>query len=178
MRDNSDLLRAFRATRNQLQETDYFAKKKAPKKKTSPKKGTYSDKISFDEKYATLDKWVDKFKSKDLIQFFITKAEEAGYKYVVANYAKECGMYKTFLTKYTPREICLMIEFVFSSNQNYLDKSTFTTSLLVSGWCNTIYHDALLWADDKYKPKAKKPSREWTKEVDEETAKIGEWEDD
>lgn len=182
MKDNSDLMRAFRETRKQVQSVAESSPKPRQKSKRSTdiKKPSKDFGEYFQSKYANLEAWIDKFNAKDLVYFFIEKAKEAGVKYVVPNMAKECGMFKNFLKKYSSREICLMIEFVFNSNQNYLDKSTFSPSLLMSRWCNTIYHDSLLWVDDKYVPDTNraKSTREWGKEVTDEKASIGEWEDE
>lgn len=71
-----------------------------------------------------------------------------------------------------------MIEFLFNSNQNYLDKTSLQPTVLISSWCNTIYRDSLLWVDDKYSPKTSKPKREkreWDRETETDNAKIGEW---
>lgn len=182
MRNNADLLKAFRETRKQVQSLSDTLKPVGVHSKSNNGSKDYGE--YFQSKYANLETWIDKFNAKDLVYFFIEKAKEAGVKYVVPNMAKECGIFKNFLKKYSSREICLMIEFVFNSNQNYLDKSTFSPSLLVSGWCNTIYHDSLLWVDDKFVPtdkrnsKPTKTSREWNKEVTVEKASIGAWEDE
>ena len=175
MRTNSDLMRAFRETRKQVQGSYGNTVRKVSKRKSSTPKTT-KNKVSFSEKYADLENWIDKFTASDLVFFFVEKAKEAGVKYVVPNMAKECGMFKNFLKKYTSKEICLMIEFVFNSNQDYLDKSTFSPSLLVSAWCNTIYRDSMLWVDDKYRPK--NSNREWSGEATDNKASIGEWDNE
>ena len=72
-----------------------------------------------------------------------------------------------------------MIEFVFNSNQNYLRKYNLCPGLVFSGWCNTVYADALLWAEDKYSPEIPKAQvsdcrkREWNGEKDKII--IGKW---
>ena len=64
-----------------------------------------------------------------------------------------------------------MIEFLYESDQDYLDKNRLSPNLLASQWVNTIYADMQLWVDDKYVPKSvqaiKKKSikqREWNRE--------------
>ena len=85
-------------------------------------------------------------------------------------------MKKALDNGYTAREICLMIEFIFSKEQNYLEKGKVQPTILVSKYCNTIYNDSLLWANDEYTPSAPKHqyTREWN-ESSEDNIKIGEW---
>lgn len=135
------------------------------------------------EKYNHLESTVDNFKTQDLMYFFREKARESGVKYVIANMKRDMGIFKKLQSNYTPREICLMIEFIFCSNQNYLDITITQPTVLSSSWCNTIYRDSLLWADDMYEPTERKitkkeqlKKREWQREVTGESAKIGEWE--
>ena len=75
-----------------------------------------------------------------------------------------------------------MIEFIFCSNQNYLDITITQPTVLSSSWCNTIYRDSILWANDEYEPtervvtkKERIKKREWQREVTGEKANIGEW---
>ena len=73
-----------------------------------------------------------------------------------------------------------MIEFIFCSNQNYLDISITQPTVLASTWCNTIYRDSIAWANDEYdpndRPVSKKPVREWKGDTSTDKAKVGEWE--
>lgn len=52
-----------------------------------------------------------------------------------------------------------MIEFLFLSDQNYLDKNRLGIGVLSSGWVNTIYKDMLLWVDDKYVPRKQQDTK-------------------
>lgn len=184
MRDrnkSADLLKAFRQTRNQVEKAYVQREETKPKKPfsrgaTAPKAKT----LSFEDKYNNLEATIDTFTAVDLTYFFQKKSNEAGIKYVIANHARDGAVFKKLLKSYSSREICLMIEFLFNSNQNYLDKTSLQPTILISSWCNTIYRDSLLWVDDEYSPrppKAKsKPKREWERENETDSAKIGEWE--
>lgn len=196
MRDrqkSSDLLKAFRESRQQVQRpvdnsVDSVDKSHRNRKSTftrgyeaRPKKSDpYS---SFLDKYHHLSSTIDKFKTQDLMYFFREKAKESGVKYVIANTKRDMAIFKKLQENYTPREICLMIEFIFCSPQNYLDITSTQPTVLASSWCNTIYRDSLLWAEDAYEPVERKVTkkeqikkREWQREVTDEKTSIGEWE--
>lgn len=197
MRDrqkSNDLLKAFRESRQQIQKpvensvdnVNNFRKREQRATftrgyGTRPKKSDpYS---SFLDKYNHLSETIDEFKTQDLMYFFREKARESGVKYVIANMKRDMGIFKKLQENYTPREICLMIEFIFCSNQNYLDISITQPTVLSSSWCNTIYRDSLLWAEDKYEPvektvtkKERIKKREWQREVTGEKVVLGEWE--
>ena len=196
MRDrqkSNDLLKAFRESRQQIQKpvensVDNVHNSRSKRNSTftrgyqdRPKK---SDPYSlFLDKYHHLSETIDEFKTQDLMYFFREKAQESGVKYVIANMKRDMGIFKKLQENYTPREICLMIEFIFCSNQNYLDISITQPTVLSSSWCNTIYRDSILWANDEYEPvektitkKERIKKREWQREVTGEKANIGEWE--
>lgn len=146
---------------------------KKPQKKAS---NNYYD--SFMDKYLKED--YESFTTRDLVFYFRTIAEQFGYKYVVANWSKEMHFFKRLRGDYTCEEICLMISFVFESEQDYLDRSSFSPAILSSSWCNTIYRDANLWVDDKYVPRSKapvkgRPVREYRGDTHTEEETIGEW---
>ncbi len=190
MRDrqkSADLLRAFRETREQVQKSfvDTPNKTKFSRGYTETKKrqSSTSRAKSFDDKYSRLEEEIDSFNSYDLMYFFQRKASENGVKYVIANIKRDLGVFKKLLGNYTAREICLMIEFIFTSDQNYLDKSLTQPTVLISGYCNKIYHDSMLWVEDEYFPtedtpkKSKsKPQREWNRQSKNDSANIGDWE--
>ena len=183
MRDrnkSADLLKAFRQTRNQVEKSYIQREEVKPKKPFSRGAVAPSKALSFDDKYNNLEATIDTFTAVDLTYFFQKKSNEAGIKYVIANHARDGAVFKKLLKSYSSREICLMIEFLFDSNQNYLDKTSLQPTVLVSSWCNTIYRDSLLWVDDKYSPRPPKSNsrqkREWERETDTDSAKIGEWE--
>lgn len=112
---------------------------------------------SFLRKYADLENSVDSFSSRDLVYYFREIAQEQGYKYVIANIKKDMAIMKRLKEDYEVREICCMIEFLYESEQDYLDKDRLSPNILASCWINTIYADMLLWVDDKYVPRKSKP---------------------
>lgn len=189
---SNDLLRAFRESRQQIQKpVENFVDKKSGRdtqstfsrgydRTTKKSSDPYS---SFLDKYNHLSETIDEFKTQDLMYFFREKARESGVKYVIANMKRDMGIFKKLQDNYTAREICLMIEFIFCSNQNYLDISITQPTVLSSSWCNTIYHDSILWANDQYEPLEKTTTRkerinrrEWQREVTGEKTNIGDWE--
>ena len=87
---------------------------------------------------------------------------------------------KRLRTNYSNREICGMIEFLYESDQDYLEKDRLSPNLLASQWVNTIYADMQLWVEDKYVPKKAKKAKkhhEWSQPVKETNSKIGDWEE-
>lgn len=182
--DTTDLQEEFRSSRNQVLETPkVITPAKIFKKNYTVvpvvHRNVTSDKYSdFLRRYYDLDNYITSFDASDLAYFFREKAKEQGIKYVIANMKRDRGIFKRLLVNYKPEEICLMIEFIFCSNQNYLDVSITQPTVLVSAWCNTLYHDAMLWLDDKYVPstevKSTTVSREWG-EVTENSSSIGSW---
>lgn len=173
-----DLQQAFRESRNQcLLGTE--SSKKTANKKAVTRRGHKTKYEIFLSKYEDLENTIDSFNSQDLLFLFREKAEESGYKYVIPNIQRDLGVIKTALNKgYTPRDLGIMIEFIFCSNQNYIDKSRVSPTILSSQWCNTLYRDSQLWIDDKYVPKkskSAKTTREWNGSKDTEDIKVGEW---
>jgi hypothetical protein len=168
-----DLLKGFRNLRNQVVEPEG--------KKSKKKQGRRSNKLTayekFLKKYVDLENTIDTFRPIDLLFFFREKAGEADVRYVISNQARDCGVFKLLLDRYDPEEICLMIEFLFLSEQDYLDKSRLQPTVLASRWCNTIYQDSLLWVDDKYVNRKKgysKPEREFNAN-NKDTTQLGGW---
>lgn len=177
-------MKSFRESRGQ-EEKEYVppnkrmvSKKPKPHYKPRTHKNVSSDRYqSFLKKYWDLENTIDFFATQDLMYFFREKAREAGIKYVIANMKRDMGIFKRLRQSYESSEICLMIEFLFFSDQDYLDKETIQPTVLVSAWCNTIYQDSMLWLEDKYMPGThrKKVTREWDEPVSDTKTKIGEW---
>ena len=169
-----DLMSAFRKVHGQIQTSVNITTKGIPKKRE--KRNITSEKYSkFMEKYNDLENSYDKFKTQDLVYFFREKAREAGVKYVIANMKRDMGIFKRLQEDFEIPEILLMIEFLFSGDQNYLDISRTQPTVLASNWVNTIYRDSIDWANDRYIPyKKQKPVREWTDNKKE--TKVGDWE--
>lgn len=185
-----DLANSFRESRKQCLVTpvdkpvDKVEKSSRPFKtgySESRKRNVTSDRYSsFLQKYEDIENMVDTFTTNDLMYFFREKAKEAGVKYVIANMKRDLGIFKKLQADYEPREICLMIEFIFFSEQTYLNKEITQPTVLSSTWCNTIYRDSILWANDEYdpnfKPVKQKTMREWKGNTSTDSAKVGEWE--
>lgn len=123
---------------------------------------------------------IESLSSKDILEFFKDTARDNDIKYVDSkpvismrnfNLAKERG--------YSVEEILVMIEFLYESEQDYLDKRTLHPGILLTGWCNKIYTDSQMWLKDEYQTDIKKKhsSREWSEEIPkEDSVEIGEWE--
>lgn len=184
-----DLANSFRESRKQCLVTpveksvDNVEKSSRPFKtgySESRKRNVTSDRYTaFLQKYEDIENTVDSFTTNDLMYFFREKAKEAGVKYVIANMKRDLGIFKKLQADYEPREICLMIEFIFFSEQTYLDKEITQPTVLSSTWCNTIYRDSIAWANDEYdpnfKPVKQKSTREWKGNTSTDSAKVGEW---
>jgi len=129
-----------------------------------------------------MDKDYESFNSVDLVFYFREVASEAGYRYSISDYKIEARCMKNLLENYSRTEICGMIDFVFNSEQEYMDRRRFSPSLLVSRWRNSIFPDSQDWLEGKYnaKPKTKRQlqleKREWTPTGKPRSAAIGEWE--
>lgn len=119
---------------------------------------------AFMHKYDNLSRFVDKFTPRDLCYYFKVTAEGAGYKFFIA-YGKHMAQFKRLRNTYSNREICGMVDFLYNSGQDYLEKSTLSPSILASGWVGRIYRDTRLWLDNKYSPSGGRknpPKGEWS----------------
>lgn len=128
---------------------------------------------------------VDDFNAFDLVYYFRDTSIEAGKKYRVASFMKDAGIMKRLQESYSNGEIILMIDFLFSDDNDYLEHPSI--NLIASSWVNTIYIDSQDWADDKYIPhkqrgkkniarKSQLENREYEKTGKDSSVKIGEWE--
>lgn len=172
--DTSDLVGAFRQVHNQLSTRVDKSVDNSKKRSSKPKKDPYA---KFKEKLNDLQNTIDTFNSPELWFYFIEVAERNNIHYVCSNKARDLGALKILLSKYPAREICLMIEFLFESGQQYLELETITPSVIGSAWLNTIHSDSMKWVMGDFNPnkKAPKASREWSKSVDEDNIDIGGW---
>lgn len=137
----------------------------------------------YDSYRAKLEKGnISKFNSRDIMYFFRDTAEENGVRYVIANMQKDMRTYNLAKSKgYSVEDILAMIEFLFTSGQQYLDPKTLHPGILITGWCNKIYQDTQLWLEDKFDPNVKfknnfTQQREWQDNNEEVKSTIGEWE--
>lgn len=156
--DDNPLMQEFRQSRGQTQEPP--APEPSGSKKTFIPKGksrsTSSYYDSFYAKYTDLENSIDHLNTRDLVYFLREMAEENGFRYTISNIKKDMAIMKRLKESYTVREICGMIEFLYTSEQDYLDKTRITPNLLASQWINTIYADMQLWVDDKYVPRSQR----------------------
>lgn len=130
----------------------------------------------FLSKYWDMENRLSEFTPRDLAYFFREKAKENKVKYVIANMKRDIGIFRRLRKDYTIEELCLMTEFIFTSDQDYINPGIVQPTILVSSCAHTIYHDTMLWVDDKYVPRRLKKfeKREWVKSG-EENVSIGEW---
>lgn len=100
----------------------------------------------------------DKFSSRDLLFYFKDKAKVNGIKFVstIQNDIRYMNNLKQARKNYEVAELMVMIEFLFDSEQDYLDKCTLHPGIFVTSWVNTIYRDTELWIDGNYVPRSKK----------------------
>lgn len=159
-RNLSKVIASFRESRGQSLEPP-----KPENKRKKTKGRSFHD--LFLEKYADLENRIDDLKTQDLVYYFRQVAEENGCKYVISM-GKDASIMKRLKESFSNREICGMIEFLYTSDQDYLEKHRLSINVLGSRWINTIYADTQLWLDDKYIPyKSKKAIKhhEWDKSV-------------
>lgn len=181
MYGNSDnLTSAFRKLRNQLTVSSDETPKGVPevRKKRNAKSGSSYN--AFLSKYENLEESYMRFTTQDLCYFFRQKAEEAGSRYVIANMKRDMGIFKKLKESYSVQEILLMVEFIFSGDQTYLDIYRTQPTVLASNWVNKVYQDSIDWANDCYTDKKtltnKNAKREWQHTTSSKKTKIGEWE--
>lgn len=167
-KNTKTILSEFRMSRGQYEE----APKHTPTPPTRKRNTSSTPYDSFIRKYSNLDETIDKLGTRDLVYYFREIAQENGYKYTISNAKKDMAIMKRLRENYSNREICGMIEFLYESDQDYLEKDRLSPNLLASSWVNTIYADMQLWVEDKYIPrsvqtKKKKSikSKEWDKDV-------------
>lgn len=173
---DTDLVSIMRKRRGQMTVKESTPREYRTRKPTQQNKGGQMyDKFLL--KYQNLEKYIDDFGTRDLCYYFKKVAEEAGYVYVISNIQKDMHIFKELLKSYPSRHICAMIEFMYNSEQDYLDKNRLSPNILASRWINTVSADTDLWVDDKYVPRSKKKyqKKEWTAPVEESSTKIGEW---
>ena len=118
-----------------------------------------------------------KCNSTSLLSYFKFKADSAGYKYLISNYAVATKPFKDCLAKgLTYDEVKLMIDFVYDSEQDYVDKKQVTPRLFISNFVNSLYPDSQEWSKGEYVSRKKKniSKRGWTGSTENKVT-IGEW---
>lgn len=164
-KSSKSLMEEFRMSRGQVKEP--------PKPTTPPTRNRNTPSTPYEaflRKYNNLEDSIDKLGTRDLVYYFREISQECGYKYVISNIKKDMAIMKRLKANYSNQEICGMIEFLYESDQDYLDKSRLSPNLLSSQWVNTIYADMKLWVEDKYIPRSVQDKskrsvkqREWDK---------------
>lgn len=172
---SNELRNEFRRSRGQ---SSFSEPEDKPQKRSGGKKKPYD---RFKDKYNDLENTIDTFNAVDLLYYFREVAGEEGFRYVITNYPKDTAIFKRVLENYEPCEVCGMIDFLYRSDQDYLEKNRVSPNLLVTSWVNTIYADTQLWIDDKYTPRKSKKSntkhkREWTESTEDNDTRVGGWE--
>lgn len=188
--DTEDLKKLFRNARDQETIADNSKESYTFKKPNEGKAAALDDGYdNFLEKYHNLNEnTILAYAPKDLVYHFREVSRRNGFSYVIANMKRDVGLFKTALKRYNAWEICLMIEFIFESGQEYIAKDTVQPTIIISSMCNSIFADAVKWHNDEYVPSVKKISaphmrlreERFTTENDVGTrkAKIGEWGDE
>lgn len=151
--------------------------------KNKPQKNKYDQYGRYLKKLEDGD--LEKFSTRDIMFHFRDVANRNGVKYVIGNAKIDMRNFKTALERgYTNEQILAMIEFLFESDQDYLDKTTLHPGILLTGWCNTIFQDSQLWLDDLYVPRSERNKtknskrdvkREWVDNNPSTDCTIGEW---
>lgn len=149
-KNTKSLIAEFRSSRGQSEEPS----KQVYSPPTRQRKTSNSPYDLFIKKYNDLENQIDKLGTRDLVYYFREIAEECGFKYTISNIKKDMAIMKRLKSNYENREICGMIEFLYESDQDYLDKSRLSPNLLASSWVNTIYADMQLWVEDRYVPRS------------------------
>ena len=171
VKNNKDIIDSFKSARRTTETSKRTSRMPARK---SPVTNIYQ---AFLNKYNNIEETIDTFGTRDLVYYFREVSMECEHKYVVSNIKKDMAIFKRLQENYSSREICGMIEFLFRSEQDYLDKNRLSPNVLASSWVNTIYADTQLWLDDKYSPNSAKKSkkqREWSESRNEDV-EIGGW---
>ena len=176
--NTKSILSEFRASRGQTEQTP----KESPKPPTRKRSGSSSPYESFIRKYNNLEETIDDLGTRDLIYYFREIAQEQGYKSVISNIKKDMAIMKRLKNNYSTREICGMIEFLYESDQDYLEKDRLSPNVLASSWVNTIYADMKLWVEDKYVPRSVKTKkknnikqREWDNSTKSDDVVSSDW---
>lgn len=154
-------------------------------KKDTPLKKKGDKKISASKRkfLSKLDEGLfSEFTSTDWIMYFQKKYEEANNRgYVIVGkkaWSTEHSIYKSLMKDFTPKDIKLLIDFIFDSNQDIKPKLQAGSYLFSAKWIQGVYQSALLWQTGDYKTKAEinkekyqssiseKRNREWIKNDD------------
>ena len=130
-----------------------------PKKETPLKKS--ETKISASKRrflFKLENELFSEFTSTDWIMYFQKKYQEANNRsYVIAGkkaWSIEHSIYKSLMKDFTPKDIKLLIDFIFDSNQDIMPKLQAGSYLFSAKWIQGVYQSALLWQTGDYKTKS------------------------
>lgn len=136
-----------------------------------PRKGRRTPQEVFEEKLK--QERVNDFTCSDLVCFFRHCANEQGIRYAI-NWPKDMSQMKRLMKneggEFTNQEIVMMVEFLFYSKQNYLDKKRVSIGIFSTNWLNKIYQDAEDWVKDAYSTNQTNRKREWSGDKNEVTS--------
>ena len=98
------------------------------------------------------------FTSRDILFFFkdYTKKEGINFYSNLQQDIKYMANINQARKTYSNQELLGIIQFIFISDQDYLDKRKVSPSILCSTWMNTLYADASDFANGEYVPKSKR----------------------
>ena len=121
------------------------------------------------------------FTSGDWIFYFQRKYEKTNGRTYPINGQKawmiEHAIYKSVMKDYTPKDVKLMIDFVFDSSQDIKPKLQLGSYIFSKGWLQGVYQSSMLWQTGDYMNQAEankakyapdKRNREWQGTKDEE----------
>jgi len=125
--------------------------------------------------YLLEEELFSEFKSLDWIFYFQKKYWETNNRVYEINgehgWRVEHSIYKALIKNYAPKDIKLMIDFLFDSSQDIKEKRQVGSYLLSSKWIDSIYRNAKLWQDGEYLNRretwAKEAKEQKEKEIDE-----------
>jgi hypothetical protein len=151
MKPDRDKANAVKEELNNTEETNDELKTSSPAlkktRKLSPKTMAFMRKLS-DGLYSELseNEWIMYFQMK------YKEVNDRGYYIDKANgsYTKANAIFKGLLMRYNPKDVKLMIDFLFEADHDIKPKNQIAIYMLSKGWLDTIYSDALLWRDGEY----------------------------
>ena len=99
------------------------------------------------------DELFGEFNKYDWQEYFKYKAKEHGIDYRWNNYMRESQVMAGLLKRFEPGEIKLMIDFLWDCDHEMFVGKVLGIYMLSEAWGsqNSIYQNALLWRDGKFK---------------------------
>ena len=135
-----------------------------------------------------------KFTTTDWIFYFQQQYEKFNQRpYVLAGqkgWTMEHAIYRSLMKEFTPKDIKLLIDFIFESQQDIVPKKQAGGYLFSKKWIQGVYQSAILWQTGEYQNKTEiykdkfkattpeKRNREWVKEEEIKDASIKDTKDE